>query len=300
MNARPVHDHAPGRPRWLGTALVLPALVVGVLVIAYPVLRTFGLSVTDATMRTLHGEGRFVGLSNFVRAVCDPGFRRALAITTLFAVASAAGSIAAGLAVALLLTRPIRGRALWRAICLFPYAAPVAASAFAWQWLLEYDYGAVNALLAGAGAGRVAWFTTPGLDLAVCVAFQTWRYFPFAMLLLLARLRSIPPALYEAAAVDGAGLWSTFRHITWPQVSSLCALLFALRMLWSFNRFDDVFLLTGGRGWTHVVTIDLYETAFTGRQEFGLAAAMAILVLATFLVLVALLQGGRKWAGPRV
>ena len=169
----------------------------------------------------------------------------------------------------------------------------------AWRWILHHDHGAANALLRSIGAGEVRWLDSEPIAFAVCVTFQVWRYFPFAMLLILARLRSIPPEQYEAAAVDGAGEWGMFRHVTWPQLAPLCALLFFLRMLWTFNKFDDVFLLTDGTGWTHVATIELYEQAFTGRQDFGVAAAMAIVVLLTFAAFALIVEGARAWLGAR-
>ena len=295
---------SPGRPPWLGAALVAPALLVSALVIAYPVWRTVSLSTSDATMATLDGGGSFVGGRNFVAAVKEKEFGRfrwSLLMTAAFAGASAFGSIAVGLAAAMLLAGPTRGRVFWRTLSLFPYAAPVAATAFAWQWILHFDHGAVNTLLARLGGEewKVAWLTGRATAFAICVLFQVWRYFPFAMLLVLARLRSIPPSLYEAASVDGAGAWQSFRYITWPQLAPLCALLFFLRMLWTFNKFDDVFLLTGGRGWTHVATIELYDQAFGGRQHFGMAAAMAIIVLLSFAAFAVSVKGVRAWLGAR-
>jgi len=297
MRGAPELRGSPGRPAWLGGALVAPALLVSGLIIAYPFVRTLTLSVSDATVRTLGSGSHFVGFDNFGEAASSWVFMRSLAVTALFAGSSALLSVAAGLAVALLLAGPVRARGFWRAVCLIPYAAPVAATAFAWRWLLDYNYGAVNTLLVRAGLGRVAWLTEPGLDLAVCVGFQVWRYFPFAMLLILARLRSIGPELYEAAAVDGAGKWDSFRGITWPQVAPLCALLFLLRLLWTFNKFDDVFLLAGATRWTQVATIELYNEAFLGTQRFGLAAAMAIIVLVAFLLIALVVKGIKVWAG---
>jgi len=297
MTGAPELRGSPGRPAWLGVALVAPALAVSALIIAYPFIRTLDLSVSDATVKTLGSGSSFVGLSNFGEALSQQKFVKSLFVTALFAGSSALLSVAAGLAVALLLAGPVRARGFWRAVCLVPYAAPVAATAFAWRWLLDYNYGAVNTLLVRAGLERVAWLTQPGLDLGVCVLFQVWRYFPFAMLLILARLRSIPPELYEAAAVDGAGKWGSFRGITWPQVAPLCTLLFLLRLLWTFNKFDDVYLLAGATDWTHVATIEMYNEAFLGSQRFGLAAAMAIIVLATFALIAVVVKGIKAWTG---
>ena len=118
--------------------------------------------------------------------------------------------------------------------------------------------------------------------LLAVIAFETWRYFPFAFLFLVARMQAIPGDLDEAARVDGASIWQRFRNVVWPQLLPVIALLALLRFIFTFNKFDDVYLLTGGGANTEVISVRVYEF-LTARKDVGLAAAQAV-VLAVVLV----------------
>jgi multiple sugar transport system permease protein len=116
------------------------------------------------------------------------------------------------------------------------------------------------------------------------ILFEGWRYFPFAFLFFLARLQALPDELYEAAAVDGAVPSQRFWYITLPQLSGVFATLFLLRFIWTFNKFDDIYLLTGGGAGTEIITVQIYEY-LTGRSNIGAASALAV-VLALFLIIL--------------
>jgi multiple sugar transport system permease protein len=178
--------------------------------------------------------------------------------------------------------------------------APVVAVTFVWEVMLSPQYGIVNEWgteLLGWDAPiaflsqRNADVSVLGVQLPVPVAlltvivFEIWRYFPFAFLFLLARLQAVPNGLEEAATIDGAGLWQTFRHILLPQLMPVISLLAVLRLIMTFNKFDDVYLLTGGGAGTDVVAVRVYEF-LTARFDVGAAAAQALVLAAVLTVLL--------------
>ncbi|GAB4255867.1 carbohydrate ABC transporter permease [Deferrisoma sp.] len=273
---------AEERLAWVLIALPLTS-VLGVT--AFPLLHNAWTSLHEVRLASLGGPAPFAGLANYLRAVFDPELWRAVAVTVVYATAGVSLSVMLGLAAALVVNLPFRGRGLFRALFLFPYVAPAVSVAFVWRWLLDPVYGVVNWALRRAGAveGPVAWLSTEPLALGAVVAFEGWRYFPFAMLFILARLQAVPRELYEAARIDGAGPWQRFWNVTWPELRGVLALVFVVRFLWTVNKFDDVFLLTGGAAGTRVVPLWIYDTAFR-LHDFGTAAAGSTLALVVLLV----------------
>ncbi len=239
-------------------------------------------------------------LANFARVFRDPDFRPMLGVTLAYTIFGTGLSILLGLFAAQLLVVRFAGRNLLRGLFLFPYVAPVIAVAFVWVFLLDPFAGTVNALLLKYGLAqnpipflsqRVWPVHLLGLELRIPLAltmviiFEGWRYFPFAFLFILARMQAMPAELFEAARVDGAGVWATFRFVTLPQLLGILATLFLLRFIWTFNKFDDIFLLTGGAAGTETITIKVYDYAFA-RADLGLGAALAVVlffILAAFL-----------------
>ncbi|HEX2133416.1 MAG TPA: sugar ABC transporter permease, partial [Actinophytocola sp.] len=210
-------------------------------------------------------------------------------------------AIALGLVAALAVRRPFPGRTFVRAAMLIPYVAPVVAVTFVWKVLLNPEFGIVNswgrrlfgwedpiAFLSQAW-GELSLFgvTIPvPTALLTVIAFEGWRYFPFAFLFLLARLQAIPGDLEEAATVDGATPLQRFRHVVLPQLMPIIAVLVVLRTIWTFNEFDDIFLLTGGAAGTQVVSVRVYEL-LTVQRNVGAAAAQSVFLAAVLVVLLA-------------
>ncbi len=239
-------------------------------------------------------------LENFVNVFKDPEFWPMLEVTVAYTLFGTGLSILLGLFAAQLLAVRFAGRQVLRGLFLFPYVAPVIAVAFVWVFLLDPFSGTLNALLLKYGFIQqpipflsqryfpVHFFGLTlqlPLALTMVILFEGWRYFPFAFLFILARLQAIPSELYEAAKVDGAGVWATFRYVTLPQLAGILATLFLLRFIWTFNKFDDIFLLTGGAAGTETITIRVYDYAFA-RSDLGLGAALAVVlffILALFL-----------------
>ncbi len=276
-------------------ALLLGPLVAVLGVVGFPLLYNVWASLHAVRLGTLSGGAAFSGLANYARLLADAGFWGSVGITLAYAACGVTLSVLLGVLAALAVHAPVAGRTFFRTLFLFPYVAPAVSVAFVWKWVLNPVYGAANWALQAAGAveGPVAWLSTRPLAFWTVVAFEGWRYFPFAMLFVLARLQAVPPELYEAAKLDGAGPWQRFRHVTWPEIRAVVALVFTVRFLWTVNKFDDVFLLTGGAAGTRIAPLWLYDTAFR-LHDFGTAAAGACLLLAVALA------GGAAWVRGRV
>ena len=180
------------------------------------------------------------------------------------------------------------GRSVMRGLFLFPYVSPVIAVAFTWIFLLDPFSGTMNAILTSTGvvAQPVNFLGQRGVALWTVIAFEAWRYFPLAFLFILARMQSLSSDLNEAAEMDGATPMQKFWYISLPQLVGILSTLFLLRFIWTFNKFDDIFLLTGGASGTRTLTVNVYEQAFA-LSNLGAGAAVAVVIffmLAVFLV----------------
>jgi multiple sugar transport system permease protein len=284
-----------------GLAFVTPTFVVVLVVVIIPILWTVLLAFQNAKLVDIQGMGLFGHWSfkNFSQVFDSPGFWSSLFTTLAYTVGGTAGSVLLGLIAALALRKPFRGRGLVRSTMLLPYVAPVVAMTFVWEVALSPQYGIVNQWGSHLFGWKnpIAFLSTRSYDvhllglhfgipltLLTVIAFETWRYFPFAFLFLLARLQAVPNGLEEAARVDGATPTQQFRYILLPQLMPVIALISVLRFIMTFNKFDDVFLLTGGGSGTDVVAVRVYDF-LTANFDVGAAAAQA-LVLAGVLMLL--------------
>ena len=204
-----------------------------------------------------------------------------------------------GLFAAQLLNTAFKGRNILRGLFLFPYVAPVIAVAFAWVLLLDAGPGGTfNAMLIQMGATegsinflgqRAIPYSVFGIQfefpiaLTTVIVFEAWRYFPLSFLFILARMQSVNSEMYEAAEIDGATPFQQFWSISLPQLVGILSVLFLLRFIWTFNKFDDIFLLTGGAAGTRTLTVDVYEQAFAV-SNLGAGAAVAVVVFLVLLV----------------
>jgi len=282
-----------------GLAFVSPTLLVVLVVVVLPIAWTVLLAFQRARLIDLQSMNLFGNWTwdNFHQVFTAPGFWSSLWTTLVYTVGGTAGSILLGLVAALALRRPFRGRGVMRSTMLLPYVAPGVAVTFVWETALNSQTGIVNnwgvhlfgwhkpiAFLSTSSYRADLFGLHVHLPLAVLtvIAFEIWRYFPFAFLFLLARLQAVPPGIEEAATVDGATLTQRFRYILLPQLMPVIALLSVLRFIMTFNKFDDVYLLTGGGAGTEVVAVRVYDF-LTASYDVGAAAAQA-LVLAVILM----------------
>jgi multiple sugar transport system permease protein len=285
-----------------GLAFVSPTVLVVLVVVILPIAWTVVLAFQHARLVDIQTMSFLSNWTwkNFIEVFTSPGFWTSLWTTLIYSVGGSVGSIALGLVAALALRRPFRGRALLRGSMLLPYVAPVVAVTFVWEIALSPQFGIVNewggklfgwdkpvAFLSTRSqeVSLLGWDLHVPLALLTVIAFEIWRYFPFAFLFLLARLQAVPPGLEEAATVDGATISQRFRHILLPQLLPVIALLSVLRFIMTFNKFDDVYLLTGGGSGTDVVAVRVYDF-LTARYDVGAAAAQALVLAAILAVLL--------------
>ncbi|MHC0052577.1 carbohydrate ABC transporter permease [Actibacterium sp. D379-3] len=223
-------------------------------------------------------NGEFT-LKNFARIFDSSEFMHVLYATLFYTIFGTVGALVTGLFASLLLNKSFRGQGVLRGLYLFPYVAPVIAVAFTWVNLFDPFSGSANALLIQMGVteGPINFFGQRPLALIMVTVFEIWRYFPLSFLFILARMQAIPEDMYEAADMDGASPFQKFWYLSLPQLLGILSVVFLLRFIWTFNKFDDIFLLTGGNAGTRVLTVEVYEQAFAiGNIGAGAAVAMVI------------------------
>ncbi len=275
------------------TALIVFGLVI------FPAIYSIWIGFHDVGLKNLNDvlNAPFIGLDNFKNVINDFAFKfqdwknpGAVITSVVYSLASTVLTVLFGLIAALLLNRPFKGRGLARSVFLFPYVAPVVSVAFVWRWILDpRPSGVLNDLLLKLNLIETsqAYLATRGLALFLVIVFEAWRYFPFAMLMILARLQAIDDMLYEAAEVDGASHWQRFIFITLPELKYVLGSSFLLRLIWTFNKFDDIFLLTGGGYGTKVLPILTYEFSFrTFNFGKGAATAMILFVIVVIFMII--------------
>ena len=285
-----------------GLLLISPTLIIILIAVVVPILWAIALAFQKVRLINIRGTGFFGAytLDNFVSVLTSPGFFSALGTTIAYSVFGTALAIGIGLVAALALRKPFRGRGVIRAALLLPYVAPVVAATFVWSTMLNPQFGLVNwvgtqllgwedpvAFLSQRSlpVSLFGWQIDLPIALMTVILFEAWRSFPFAFLFLTARLAAVPDVLDEAARIDGATPTQRFRHILLPQLLPTIAVLSVLRFIWTFNNFDDIYLLTGGGAGTEVVSVRVF-TYLTARGDIGAAAAQALVLAAILAILV--------------
>jgi multiple sugar transport system permease protein len=286
-----------------GLAFVSPTFVVVLVMVVLPVVWALILSFQRIRLfqiRNVDLIGGTYTTRNYDLLLGSSGFLEAARTTVYYSVFGTAGAILLGLAAALLVRRSFRGRGLVRAAMLLPWVAPVVAVTFVWQVLLSPQFGFVNAV----GTETLGWdspipflsqergeISLFGLSigvptaLLVVIAFESWKSFPFAFLFILARLQAAPAELEEAAKVDGATPTQILRHILLPQLAGVIALIAVLRFIFTFNSFDEIYLLTNGGAGTQVLATQVYSFLIA-RNDVGAAAAVAMFMAAVLAILL--------------
>lgn len=225
-----------------------------------------------------------LSLKNYAQLFDGGEFWTVLWVTLFYTVFGTIGALLMGLFAALLLNKSFRGQGFIRGLYLFPYVAPVIAVAFTWVTLFDPFSGSANALLLQMGVTNEAinFFGERPLAFIMVTVFEIWRYFPLSFLFILARMQSIDSSMYEAADMDGASPFQKFWLLSLPQLLGILSVLFLLRFIWTFNKFDDIFLLTGGNAGTRTLTVNVYEQAFA-ISNIGAGAAVAVVILVCLL-----------------
>ena len=272
----------------LGVILLLPSALTFLVLLVFPL--GYGIYTSFLQRHVLDPEGVWVGLANYAWLFGNAEFWQSLAISSLWAGATVGLQILLGTAVALILHQPFKSRSLVRGLVLFPYMMPVVSVILVWMLLYNALYGVLNWLLVQVGVvdAPVAWLSQPGSAFWSVVFVGVWKYFPFVVVIVLARLQVIPLDLYEAARIDGAGAVSRFLDITLHQIKDVLLVVALLRTIFMFNNFEIVFLLTGGGPLRSTMTLPIlvYEQAF-GLYDMGRGSAIAVVM---FLILIAVMS----------
>ncbi|GAA1300762.1 ABC transporter permease [Planotetraspora silvatica] len=291
--------------------MTAPVVVVTLVLVGYPLLRGAYLSLTDATeanmgrtigMNVIPSTYEFVGLANYADILTSSTFVTRLTWTVVWTIVCVVLHVGIGLGMAMLLDRPMRFRSLYRVLLVLPWAVPAFVSAFIWRYLLNGEFGVVNAMLRAVGLAGISWLDDPFWAKVSVIACNVWLGVPFMMLALLGGLQSIPRELHEAAEVDGATPWQRFRHITVPGLRPVSSTVVLLGTIWTFNQFPVIFLLTRGGpgGATEILVTYAYRQAFEGIRDYSGSAAWGLVILALLVVLAgvyrrALKQQGEAW-----
>ena len=231
---------------------------------------------------------QFVGLDNFVQALHDHAVWVSLRTSVIMVVGIVGFSYALGLLAAVLLNQELRLRGVYRALILVPWVVPFVVSFISWQWMLSDQSGIINQTLLNLHIINtpILFFADPKLAMVSIILVGVWQQFPFLMITMLAALSAIPDDLSEAAAIDGASRWQTFRHITFPLILPISIIATLLQSIWTFNNFGLPFVLTGGgpANATTPLILLAYKEAFQ-HYNIGYGTSLAVIAMGLMLAL---------------
>ena len=267
--------------------LLVPALLFTVFVLAYPLVQNLINSFSDVSMIT--GNSGWTGLSNYKHVFEDTLFWRSFRNTSVYAVVGTALALVMGLGFALLLNLKL-GKIDTIMGCLYtvPWVISPVVAGFAWKWLLNDNFGVVNYWLAHLGIAKVGttWLGDPHTALVCVMLARIWQFYPFAMVMFLAGLQSIPQEQYEAAAVDGATMIKRFFYITLPNLKTVTSVLLVLGVIWSFNDFNMVFVMTRGGPMNSSMVLPVLVREFSFVQfDLGKGSALSVMIFALLTTL---------------
>ncbi len=274
------------KERVLALVLLLPALIILLLFIAYPFVMGIWLSLSNTSVGN---PGKFVGLQNFVRAWNDDIFRTAFRNTFFYTFWATIFKLALGMWLALLLNRHFRGKRFVRAALLLPFIVPTVLSTFAWRWMFDPTFSVLNWLLFRTGLihAKLPFLSDGTWAMWCAIAVNTWRGMPFYAITLLAGLQTINPDLQEAASLDGANAWQRFWHVTWPLLKPVTVVVVVFSVIQTFADFQLIYVLTGGgpANSTHLLATYAYQTGVASGL-LGQGAAISLCMFPVLFVVV--------------
>ena len=274
------------RERRFALSLLGPALVLLLVTTTAPLvyLAWTSLQRIDLGMPWMSG---FAGLGNYLKMGEDPRFWNSLVLTVVYTGSTVVLQVVIGLALALLVMQFPRGQGLLRIAAILPIVlAPVVVGLFWRTLVLAPDFGIVDLVTRALGLGSYNWLGDPQLALISVIAIHTWQWTPFAFLVLLATLATLPPDVYEAARLDRAGPWQTFFHITLPLIRPAVVMVVILRLMTALSAFAAIFAATGGGpgSATEILNLYAYRTSFT-ELNLGYGASLAVVLLSITLAI---------------
>ncbi len=263
---------------------VLPCVITLAALLLYP----FCYGIYISFFKTnLVNKWKFLGLDNFTRAFTDPVVYSSLGITAQFTVLVVLGHFVLGIGLALLLNKEIPGRTFFRAILLLPWLFPEVVVANLWKWMFNATSGLINSALQAIGviSEPMSWLGSVDLALPCVIFVCIWKGYPLVMIQMLAGLQTISKDLYEAATIDGANKWQSFRYVTLPGLRPTLMVSLILDTVWWFKHVTMIWILTNGGPVTatNTISIEIYKQAFEYSNSYGYSAALAVIV---FLICV--------------
>lgn len=274
---------------------LIPAMVLFLLFVAYPVLNTLKTSLYSLRIQTLSQGGKFVGFQNFIKLTQDKTMLTSLVFTVGFTVVSVILETVLGMACALIMNRTFKGQGFVRAMILIPWCIPTIVSGLMWSYMFSESFGVINQALKAIGLSPVMWVTGVKGAFSSMIIADVWKTSPYMSLLLLSGLKTVQGDIYEAASIDGAGKIQQFFFITLPVIKPVVLVSVMFRTIQSFRIYDLVKVLTDGG--PNNVTQSL--TMYTMKQYFtfgdlGYGAALAVLTFAVSLMIAMFFYDGMK------
>ena len=268
----------------LAFAFTAPAFLVMGAMVLYPFV--FNVVISFSNMSLTHiSDWSLVGLRNYLQVLSDRAFGYTLFKTVLWTVVNVFFHVVIGVSLALVLNKNIRGKSVFRTLLILPWAVPQYITALTWRGMFNAEYGSVNLLLTRWFGISVPWLNTEWGAFTACLIANIWLGFPFMMIIALGGLQSIPDELYEAADMDGASWFHRLRHITLPLLKPVMVPAVTLGVIWTFNNFNVVWLVSNGgepSDKTHILVSWVYKSAFT-YFRIGYGAAFSMVIFAILL-----------------
>ena len=266
-----------------------PMIIYLACFLAFPMVWGLYMSFTN---KTIGNPASFVGFKNYIRLLGDAEYRRSILNTVFFTAVSILVKTVLGMLMALSLNQKFKGRNIARALLMIPWTLPNIVVVYNWRWIFNSTGGIANYILKSLHITNtdIIWFGSAGLAMITIIVANVWRGTPFFGVSILAKLQTIPKDYYEAAEIDGAGLWQKFRHITLPEVKDVTILSALMSTIWTINEFETVWLLTGGgpNGTTEVMNVYSYKTAMRSMM-LGRGIAVAVLAMPVLMILISIL-----------
>ncbi len=233
--------------QWAAWGFLAPIVIYMLVFYAYPLYRNIDLSLRDYTIRSfINGNASFIGFQNYVTAYHNPTFWPAFIHTFVFTIVSLIFQFSIGLALAVFFIRRFPLSTTLRALFLIPWLLPLIVSASTWSWMFNSDSGVINSALSWFGISPVDWLTSPQWALISVIIANIWIGVPFNLVVLYSGLQNIPGDVYEAASLDGASAWQTFRKITFPLLRPVSAITVLLGFVYTLKVFDIIWIMTKG------------------------------------------------------
>ena len=274
------------KDRRLGLFLMIPIVIVIFIITGLPFLRALYGSFTD---KVIGSREHFIFFDNYVKLFTDAVYWKSLRNTSVYTLGCVAAKLLVGLLWAVLLNQSFKGKAFFRTALLIPWALPGMVAAMTFRWMYDSTYGIINSVLINSGiiSLPIAWLSNPRIVLFSAMLVNIWRGIPFFMFSILGEMQTLDRQVYEAATVDGAGIFKQFRYITIPSISNVLKVTVLLSAIWTFNDFENVWLVTGGGPLyaSSVISTYTYDMAFI-QNSFGRALSVAVSVIPVLIVIM--------------